>query len=261
MKSFVIRSWAWILIPFAVIAFVVFMAYKQHRAADNYESDRQSWCATLPSTAPEKQASCADKGPNRDSYLSWGYKLVAWPDGITVWAIIATGFVIGWQSWETRKAAKAQIDGNRAWIFADLEKMEGRGYTNGSGYTREEELSLTTYLMFRLNLRNQGLSPAWIESIQAHMEILPRKQSPPKQVEFVSFPYHPSIMAGGKDVINPDLECPGHMNKETDDLFIWVVIKYHDGHGIQGETSVGYGMSPSGMLFKQSNIPTRNYNK
>lgn len=111
MKSFILRSWAWILIPFVVIAFVVFVAYKQHRAADNYESDRQSWCATLPSTAPEEQASCADKGPNRDNYLGWGYKLVAWPDGITVWAIIATGFVIGWQSWETRKAAKATGEG------------------------------------------------------------------------------------------------------------------------------------------------------
>jgi len=31
---------------------------------------------------------------------------VAWPEGITVWAIIGTGFVIAWQSNETRKAAE-----------------------------------------------------------------------------------------------------------------------------------------------------------
>jgi hypothetical protein len=121
-------------------------------------------------------------------------------------------------------------------------------------------VSPKNYLMLRLNFSNQGLSPAWIESIQAHMEILPRKQTPPKKVEFMAFPYRPTIMAKGEEVMNPDLECPGNMTKETD-LFIWVVIKYHDGHGIQGETSLGYGMNPSGMLFRQTNLPQRNYNK
>ena len=114
MKSF-IKLRAWILIPFAVVAFVVFVAYKQHRAADKYESDRQSWCAALPASAQEKEASCADKGPQRDSYLPWGYKLIAWPEGMTTWAIVATGFVIAWQSYETRRAANmAQITNNVA---------------------------------------------------------------------------------------------------------------------------------------------------
>jgi hypothetical protein len=34
-------------------------------------------------------------------------RFVKWPEGITAWAIIATLIVIGWQSWETRKAAQA----------------------------------------------------------------------------------------------------------------------------------------------------------
>ncbi len=68
-------------------------------------------------------------------------------------------------------------------------------------------------------------------------------------------------MVKGKEIMNPNFECLGHLTGETDDLFIWIVIKYHDGHGIQGETSLGYGMNPSGMLFRQSNIPQRNYNK
>jgi hypothetical protein len=93
------------------------------------------------------------------------------------------------------------------------------------------------------------------------MEILPRKHSPPKKVEFTSFPYHPAIMVRGDDVINPDLECPGNFTQEADNLFVWVVIKYHDGHGIQGETSLGYAMSLSGMLFRQTYFPERNYNK
>jgi len=32
--------------------------------------------------------------------------LFSWPEGITAWAIIATLFVIGWQSWETRRSAE-----------------------------------------------------------------------------------------------------------------------------------------------------------
>jgi hypothetical protein len=36
--------------------------------------------------------------------------LLAWPEGITCWAVIATLIVIGWQSWETRKAAEASRD-------------------------------------------------------------------------------------------------------------------------------------------------------
>ena len=61
--------------------------------------------------------------------------------------------------------------------------------------------------------------------------------------------------------MNPDFDCVGHMTQETDYLFIWVVIRYHDGHGIQGETSLGYAMNSSSMLFRQNNIPQRNYNK
>jgi peptidoglycan/LPS O-acetylase OafA/YrhL len=59
-----------------------------------------------------------------------------WYEKSDWWLVIVaafTGCVICWQSYETRRAANAQADGNRAWIFADLEKLGGRMYSIGSG--------------------------------------------------------------------------------------------------------------------------------
>ncbi len=72
---------------------------------------------------------CEEEKANADDYLQWGYKLFEWPDGITAWAIIATGFVIAWQSYETRKSAEAARDsiriqeaGMRQWIDIEPRK-------------------------------------------------------------------------------------------------------------------------------------------
>ena len=56
---------------------------------------------------PKKQDACKHERNGPYNYLPWGYVLLAWPDAITTWAIIATGFVIAWQANETRKTAKA----------------------------------------------------------------------------------------------------------------------------------------------------------
>jgi len=231
--------------------------FKHEQYADKAAANRGNKCLLVfLDCASDSKSDPTESKDNQEIWWGRGYIFFGWPNGITIWALFLTMFVIAEQTIETRRAANAQVDGNRAWIFADLEKLGGRIHSSGS-----EEGYPKTYLMLRLNLSNQGLSPAWIESIQAHMEILPRKQIPPKKVEFMSFPYRPTIMVKGADVINPDLECSGNLTRETDDLFIWVVIRYHDGHGIQGETSLGYGMNLSGTLFRQNNIPQRNYNK
>lgn len=187
-------------------------------------------------------------------------KYVTFPEGVGAWAVILTLLTIAWQSIETRASVKAQIDGNRAWIFADLKKLNP-SYSNGTTTHADGKESLTTYLLASLKTRNEGSSPAWIESVHGHMEILPKKQKPPKKVRFTLCPYVSTIMMKGEDVFNPEFECSGNLTSENDWLFIWMVIKYHDGHGIKGETSLGYAMAKSGILFRQNNLPERNYNK
>lgn len=96
----------WVVLAIAVIGTAHLMAYEQHRAAAQYQSHRASYCTALGGTAKEKIA-CEEEKYDVKSDLPWWAILHTWPEGMTVWAIIGTGFIIAWQSHETRKAAKA----------------------------------------------------------------------------------------------------------------------------------------------------------
>ena len=76
-----------------VFGAIVFVAYKQHYTREKYEAKRQEACIALSITSEQKY-SCYKEAQSRHDYLPWGYILVAWPEGITTWAIIATVLVI-----------------------------------------------------------------------------------------------------------------------------------------------------------------------
>jgi hypothetical protein len=99
----------WLIAALAVMVFIPFMAYQQHRASDKYKDHRAEYCSSLVAT-PDQKKTCIEKRANADDYLPWIYELFSWPLGITTWAIIATGFAIVWQGNETRKAANATRD-------------------------------------------------------------------------------------------------------------------------------------------------------
>jgi hypothetical protein len=93
----------------AILGAIVFVAYKQHDAAQKYKSHRTEYCSSL-SIAPDQKKSCIEEGASARDYLPWWFVVVSWPDGINAWAIIATGGFIAWQSWETRQSARATRD-------------------------------------------------------------------------------------------------------------------------------------------------------
>jgi hypothetical protein len=97
------RLW-WVGAGLAICGAIVFAARKEHKAAQQYERDREIRCADWPAS-PAEQDKCKHDRDGPTDYLPWWYMLVVWPDGIATWAIIATGFVIAWQSYETRRAA------------------------------------------------------------------------------------------------------------------------------------------------------------
>jgi hypothetical protein len=99
-----------------------FMAYQQHRAADKYKNHRAEYCSALTATAEQKKACIEERTSARD-YLPWRYELFSWPEGITTWAIILTGFAIAWQSYETRKAAESMVVGTKASIEAQRARI------------------------------------------------------------------------------------------------------------------------------------------
>jgi hypothetical protein len=239
---------------------VPLMARHEHYAREYYESRRTVDCLK-DAISPAERQDCAKDAQSRKDYTPWWDELFAWPSGIETLALIATLVGILWQAYETRRAANATAAGNRAWIFAELKKLGDRSFSNTTGRSLGRDEPSATYLLASLHIRNEGLSPAWIDSVHGHMEILPRKQNPPRRVKLTLCPYVSTIMSKGQEVFNPEFECSGNFTREADNLFIWVIIKYHDGHGIEGETSLGYAMSLSGMLFRQTYFPMRNYNK
>lgn len=90
-----------------IIGAVVFVTREEHYAAIKYQRECYEHPAAAGSIPSEQQKASADKCKDPKEYMPWWYILIAWPEGITTWAIIVTGFVIAWQSYETRKAAAA----------------------------------------------------------------------------------------------------------------------------------------------------------
>ena|ERR1035437_9997534 len=127
-------KWKWTFFFVFIASAIVAVAYKQHYAREKYHAQGEADCIEL-SVSPEEKHACAKEAQSRKDYLPWWNVLVAWPEGITTWAILGTGFVIAWQSNETRKAAKAAllnaqafINAERPWILVKAEPSKRREF-------------------------------------------------------------------------------------------------------------------------------------
>lgn len=107
------RKWKWPLFLVLITGAVVSVAYEQHYASEQYHAQSEADCIAL-SISPEEKHACAKEAQSRRDYAPWWNVLVAWPEGITTWAIIATGFVIAYQSYHTRRAADGALSNAEA---------------------------------------------------------------------------------------------------------------------------------------------------
>jgi hypothetical protein len=121
-------------IGFSVAAILV-VAYKQREASQIYATRHALYCDAFMASEDQRVA-CKEEDESAKGYLPWWFELFRWPEGITAWAIIATGFVIAWQAYETRKATEAtessaaaallntqiQIRSDRAWIVVSVDE-------------------------------------------------------------------------------------------------------------------------------------------
>jgi hypothetical protein len=90
-----------------VIAAITLVAYEEHKASDKYQRNCQSHVTAVSAARNNDNAHRTDECQDPKQYMPWWYVLIAWPDGITVWALLATLGAIVWQAAETRKAAEA----------------------------------------------------------------------------------------------------------------------------------------------------------
>jgi hypothetical protein len=96
------------------IGAITLVTYEEHKASDKYQRDCQSHVSAVPYAPNSDNAYRADECQDPKQYIPWWYVLIAWPDGITVWALLATFGAIVWQAMETRKAAIGAINAAEA---------------------------------------------------------------------------------------------------------------------------------------------------
>ena len=137
----------------------------QQRKATNPNQD-----TPVNQDAPTAQA--LDRNDNAsptDENIEIQRKLVLFT-GLLVVAGFITAAVIFWQSWETRKSAKAAllnaqalINSERAWIMVDIVPVPGMGervHAKTNTSVRGTEYIPTTAIPLRMVCRNEGNVPA-----------------------------------------------------------------------------------------------------
>jgi hypothetical protein len=106
----------WFLIFTGVCALVVTVTlgackYERAREDEQRNTTRLAGPANVAQSQGNNPANqscdCTHKSP------CW-YVLLAWPEGMTVWVVILTFAVIGWQADETRKSAEATVESAKA---------------------------------------------------------------------------------------------------------------------------------------------------
>jgi hypothetical protein len=93
---------------------IVLVTYEGHEASRKYQRDCQNRVPAISPPRNEYSAHSQDECQDPKKYMPWWYVLIAWPDGIAVWAVLATLGAIIWQSNETRRAADATADSANA---------------------------------------------------------------------------------------------------------------------------------------------------
>jgi hypothetical protein len=166
LKRLFLFKW-WIAAGLLCAVWVPFMAYQRHRATEEYRDHRATYCTAFMATEEEKIA-CEEEKENADDYLPWGYKLFEWPEGITAWAIIITGFAITWQAIETRRSAEASR------IQATIQQQTLRPRLSVSNFLGNpyEEAALGNRVVIHMKISNSGGMPAYGVGVETWIEFL-----------------------------------------------------------------------------------------
>lgn len=110
--------------------------YQKYDAA-SHDYDIQCHQPSVPSGAsPSLVCAIQQSGKAEDGKKNppWWYVLIAWPDGITAWAVLLTLAAIVWQAVQTKKAAQAALlnaqavlNSERPWILMETKVFHNPG--------------------------------------------------------------------------------------------------------------------------------------
>jgi len=146
----------WLLIFTGVSALVVTVALaacKYERAREDKQRASTEFARPAAVAQPQSDNSTKQNCDCTPKTPCW-YILLAWPEGMTVWVVILTFAVIGWQADETRKAAEAAVSNARAVINSERPWLRMVTHKSPRGG-------------FAVRVKNKGRTPARI--IAAHI--------------------------------------------------------------------------------------------
>lgn len=148
------------------------------------------------------------------------YKLLAWPEGITVWVILLTLIVISWQSWETAKAAQAaQLSVGAVERQSVLMKRQADLMEDQNKATRDRERARIMVSVSRLEKLHIGIEPG--NQIIIHVENVGPTQAQnvrgeaEVEVAVDGFDSLESMDAGDQDLVIPNVMRPNQLPTET----------------------------------------------
>ena len=186
-----------IALAVVLIAAIVFFTCKNERSAEDYQQENlnKSYPAA---TLPTHQSGSRHQAKNSNQKPACWQILLAWPTGITTWAILLTLFVISWQSWATARAAKAtdanveevrRQAGHMAEQTGVLRDSVAAARESADGWKESERAwvligsDMDTFSLvedsepcFKWFIKNSGRSPARIIETQCVYELVHRSK-------------------------------------------------------------------------------------
>jgi len=165
------------------------------------------------------------------------------------------------------KVAQDQIklsqNAERAWVMTEL----GTYYADGRARIAENDMNdaagrrETTGLTVKLTCRNEGRSPAWIDSVKGYAEIMNnvRELAPVTGHAMQSYGWMGPLAPGKAIERSLDFSCERHARPEQY-ISIYVVVEYRDIFENKRTTCLGYSTDMDGNFHRQEGLPERNRN-
>jgi hypothetical protein len=155
---------------------------------------------------------------------------------------------------------KLSQNAERAWVMTELGWPQGElQVVTGASRQGDQPQVETTTVSVKLVCRNQGRSPAWVDTVQGYAEIAQtRLKDLPPVVGHQTQHFHPigPIAPGDEKWRILHLEAPGQL-KNNQLLSLFVLIAYRDIFEEQRITTCGYTVSGT-HLDRQDQFPDRN---
>ena len=163
----------WLVAVGLVVAAVAGMTREYEYARGKYQLECESR-VSMAGMARAETATRAEYCRDPSSYMPWWYLLVAWPEGVTVWALLATLAAIVYQGYQTRRAADAAAESSDA-AFRQIQMMKdkerARIEVKATGLEVQHEAGDSWNLKAGIEIRNVGGGRAYVRRGAADLVI------------------------------------------------------------------------------------------